>query len=136
MAVINGQIKPKIGAGGSPVIQNLPSGSVLHWVTITIPSSSTYSTAAGERVRFDHGGAGSCQQMLGSRIIKQILFSNGFSCTNVSTSEVKGTWAASTQQMYLYIIGTNGTAPVAEAEVGNGTGLGAGTITCEAMILV
>lgn len=136
MAVIAGQISPKLGPDSRPIKVNIPGGHTMWWCKITLPAGTTYSTT--DRIRFDHGGAGSCQTMLGALIIKQILFSNGFSAAGLTTGEAKGEWVASSQQLTLRRTGTAapGTGPLDDAEVANGSTLGAGTISCEAMVMV
>lgn len=136
MAVIAGQITPKLGPDSRPIEVKVPGRHTMWWCKLTLPAGTTYSTT--DRIRFDHEGAGSCQKVLGSRIIKQILFSNGFSAAGFTTGEAKGEWIASAQQLSLRRTGTGapGTGPLDDAEIANATGLGAGTITCEALVMV
>ena len=135
MAVTEGQIVPKLGPDSRPIRVMFPGNNVGYWCKLTLTAGSTYSST--DRIRFDHGVAGSVQQMLGTLIIKQIMFSNGFSLGGVSTGEAKGEWLASTQQLSLRRIGTAapGTGPQDESEF-NGVGIGAGIASCEALVLV
>lgn len=134
MAVINGVLKSKLGPDSRALIYNLPGGNKMAYCNVTLPAGATYSST--DRIRFDYETDGSCQKILGTRIIKQMLFSNGFSGNGFSTGETKGEWLASSQQLSLRRIGTAapGTGPQDEAEI-NGVGVGTGTISCEALVI-
>lgn len=136
MAVIAGQIVPKLGIDSRPISVQIPGNHTLWWCKITLTAGTTY--VAADRIRFDHEGVGSVQKVLGTRIIKQMMFSNGFSAAGLSTGEAKGEWIASTQQLSLRRTGTAapGTGPLDDAEIADGSTLGAGTISCEAMVMV
>ncbi|MBM3274114.1 MAG: hypothetical protein FJZ00_03105 [Candidatus Sericytochromatia bacterium] len=138
MAVMNGTLRSKLGPDSRPMIFGLPNGDRMAYCTVSLNNGETYSNT--DRIRFDHEGNGSCQKVLGTRIIKQMLFSNGFGTQGTGTGESKGEWLASSQQLSLRRIGCAAPGVGAgfnaqdEAEI-NAVQLGtAGTISCEALV--
>lgn len=135
MAQVELEIFPKTGPGGSPLIYTLPNGWRMAQCSVTIPSGSVYSTT--DKCVFDHANYGNVREHYGVKIIRQVIFNNGFSCAGgVSTGEAKGEWDFTTQKLSLRRIGNAGpgTGAIDDAEVTNGSTIGSGAISADALI--
>lgn len=119
------------GSGGRPIVGE-QGGWKWAKVTLQIPASTTYDTT--NRCVLVHDGQDFSSQY-GSRIIRQVIFSNGFPSTGPAYGELKGEWSFANQYLVLRRVGNGGpgTGPLDDAEIG-AINIGTGTIVADATI--
>jgi len=135
MAKVNITVTPVRHLGGSAWQGITEDGTRYAPVQLSIASGQTYATA--DRAVLVHSAGSDFYEHFGSRVIKAVL-AEPLACSGVSTGLLKIVFDKAVQNVRLRLIGQGGggapAGPRDEANLGDGTALGAGVMACNALI--